>query len=128
MVMGAFCPSLICATEPDGIEKKRGWDSKPTTSHIFFQFQPKFHLLRLTETHILLPIDFICFDDEITGGTIMQSLKAIATDNNILPKHYWIGAPEGTEAGLRIDPGAMMPALRTVATPIKSPLSLGMKT
>ena len=76
-----------------------------------------------------LPIDFICSDDEeITGGTIMQSLKAIATDNNILPKHYWIGAPEGTEAGLRIDPGAMMVVLRTIATPIKSGAAGDMKT
>lgn len=36
MVMGAFCPGLIFTTEPDCIEKKIKWDSKPTTSHIFF--------------------------------------------------------------------------------------------
>lgn len=55
-------------------------------------------------------------------------MQSIATDNNILHKPRRNGAPKGTEAGLRIDPGAMMVVLRTIATPIKSGAAGDMKT
>lgn len=45
----------------------------------------------------------------------MRLLKAVATDNDISPKAYWIVAPEGTKAGLRIDPGVRQAALMTIA-------------
>lgn len=119
VVMGTFFPGMTWNTEPnDTEEKNREQASKLTTSHILFQLQPKFHLLQWTGSRMPLPTDFICLDNEATTDrTNMQSLKAIATDDEVSHASYWIGAPEGTKAGLHIDPHMRVATLRTTTTP-----------
>lgn len=119
VVMGAIFPGIPWTTNPTDTEgKKREWESKLTTSHILFQLQPEFRLLRWIGSHMSLPADFICLDDKATGdGNNVQSLKDVVTDNEISRKSYWIGAPEGTKAGLHIDPDRRIATLRTSTTP-----------
>lgn len=119
VVMGALLPGMPWATNPDNTEeKKREETFKFTTSHIFFQLQPQFRLLRWTGSHIPLSTDFIRLDDEATANwNNVQLLKDFATDGEISRKSYWIGAPEGTKTGLHIDPDTRMATLRTSATP-----------
>lgn len=117
VVMGALFPGMPWATNPnDTEEEKKEWASKITTSHILFQLQPKFRLLRWTGSHVPLPADFIYLDDEATAdGSNMQSLEEIAANNEISDKSYWIGPPERTKTGLHIDPDTRVAMLRTTA-------------
>jgi hypothetical protein len=115
VVMGALFPDMPWATKPNDTA------SKLAMSHILFQLQPKFRLLRWTRSHVPLPTDFIYLDDDAaTGGTKMQSLKSIAAGDGISQESYWIGAPGGTRTGLHINPYTRMATLRTTTTSNKS--------
>lgn len=122
VVTGALIPGMPWATNPDNTEeKKREWASKLTCSHILFQLQPQFRLLRWTGSHMPLSTDFIRLDDEATADwNNVQLLKDVATDSGVSPESYWIGAPERTKNGLHIDPDTKIATLTTTTTPNES--------
>ncbi|KAI1274932.1 hypothetical protein F5Y07DRAFT_390319 [Xylaria sp. FL0933] len=90
MILGAYLPAPN-AINVTGINLPRKLDA----SHILFQLQPTFRLLRWARcetplANLIHPYGDESFDEAAWGG------------DSGLP--YWIGAPQGQGAGLRVDP------------------------
>lgn len=96
-VVGAYFPGPLWL-EANGREKH---EFKTGTSHLLFQLEPQFRLLRWTCPDVPLT-DVINTDDEYA-----LSLEAIAASDETSPqsnKAFWIGDPERMGPSLQIDP------------------------
>lgn len=95
-VVGAYFPGPLWL-EANGREM---CEFKTGTSHLLFQLEPQFRLLRWTCPDIPLT-------DIVNTHEEALSLEAIAASDQTSPtsnKAYWIGDPERIGPGLQIDP------------------------
>ncbi|KAI0814009.1 hypothetical protein GGR55DRAFT_676147 [Xylaria sp. FL0064] len=90
MILGAYLPAPN-AINITGINLPKRLDA----SHILFQLQPTFRLLRWAGRGMPLA-DLVHLDGYVSPD------EAARVGDSGLP--YWIGAPEGQGAGLRVDP------------------------
>ncbi|KAJ5110972.1 hypothetical protein N7532_001507 [Penicillium argentinense] len=97
-VVGAYFPGPLWlkANGKDLREFKTG------TSHILFQLEPQFRLLRWIWPNIQLTDIINTHEEELSLEAIVASDKTPPTSNKV----YWIGDPERTGPGLQIDPVA----------------------
>ena len=98
MVLGAYFPGPLWlnANGKDRREFKTG------TSHLIFQLEPEFRLLRWACPGIPLTDIVNTHDEELSLEAMAGSENTSSTSNTV----YWIGDPERTGPGLQIDPVA----------------------
>lgn len=97
-VLGAYFPGPLWLNANG--KDRRGF--KTGTSHILFQLEPEFRLLRWACPDIPLTDIVNTHDEELSFEAIAASENTSPTSNTV----YWIGDPEGTGPGLQIDPVA----------------------
>lgn len=97
-VVGAYFPGPLHIASTKEEEEK--CQTGTTTSHLLFQLQPTFRVLRWTKPGVSL-MDLIKAEDD----TVSLAEIAMREDSEILNLPYRIGELRGQGGGLRIDPG-----------------------